>query len=79
MFDFLKRKNSDEETIEQSSKNGLFSRLKQGLAKTRASLTNGIAALLLGKKELNAELLSEIEMLLLSADVGVETTELIIR
>jgi fused signal recognition particle receptor len=57
----------------------MFARLKQGLAKTRAGLTAGIANLLLGKKELNAELLDEIELMLLTADVGVETTEQLIN
>ena len=91
MFDFLKRKNtSDNESTqspapptpksnEPTSSSGLFTRLKQGLAKTRASLANGMATLLLGKKELNADLLNEIEVLLLTADVGVETTEQLIK
>src|SRR5690349_10912552 len=56
-----------------------FTRLKQGLAKTRANFTSGIANLFLGKKELNADLLNEIEMLLLTADVGVETTDQLIK
>lgn len=61
------------------AKNGLFHGLKQGLAKTRAKLTNGVANLFLGKKELTPDLLNEIEMLLLSADLGVETTEQLIQ
>jgi len=78
MFDFLKRKNESAETHSEP-KSSMFARLKQGLAKTRANFTSGIANLLLGKKELNAELLDEIEMLLLTADVGVETTEQLIQ
>lgn len=65
--------------VEKEKPAGLFSRLKQGLAKTHANLANGIATVFLGKKELNAELLEEIEMVLLSADVGVETTEQLIK
>nr|WP_232058675.1 signal recognition particle-docking protein FtsY [Aquicella lusitana] len=38
-----------------------------------------MANLFLGKKELNAELFSEIEMQLLTADVGVETTDQLIK
>lgn len=87
MFDFLKRKkNPDEEQPATTANNepeqergGFFSRLKQGLAKTRASFTSGLANIFLGKKELNAELLTEIETALLTADVGVETTEQLIR
>jgi fused signal recognition particle receptor len=58
---------------------GLFAKLKQGLTKTRASFATGITNLFLGKKELNADLLDEIEMVLLTADVGVETTEQLIQ
>lgn len=82
MFDFLKRKkNSDSENLENESDKpaGFFSRLKQGLAKTRSTLTSGMANLFLGKKELDQSLLDEIEMALLTADVGVETTEQLIN
>ncbi len=88
MFDFLKRKkNTEEEAVAPIIKEvapepehtGFFSRLKQGLAKTRASLSTGLANIFLGKKELNADLLSEIETALLTADVGVETTEQLIK
>lgn len=58
---------------------GLFTRLKQGLAKTRASFSAGIANLFLGKKVLDHDLLDEIEMALLTADVGVETTEQLVK
>jgi fused signal recognition particle receptor len=56
-----------------------FSRLKKGLSKTRASFTKGLASLFLGKKILDADLLNEIETLLLTADVGVETTQQLIQ
>jgi len=84
MFDFLKRKKDSETPIEniaveEEKPAGFFTRLKQGLAKTRTSLTAGMANLFLGKKELNQDLLNEIEMALLSADVGVETTEQLIQ
>lgn len=93
MFDFLKRKKTPDDAPEQTgataipeeksepenAKVGFFSRLKQGLAKTRSALTNGMANLFLGKKELNADLLNDIEMALLTADVGVETTNQLIN
>lgn len=56
----------------------LFSRLKQGLSKTREKFTEGLAHLLLGKKQIDAALLEEIETQLLMADVGVEATKTII-
>lgn len=86
MFDFLKKKTTSESsdlsqpsTNEAQAAGGFFARLKRGLAKTRTSFTQGMANLLLGKKELSTELLDEIEMMLLTADVGVETTEKLIK
>jgi fused signal recognition particle receptor len=55
-------------------KPSFFSRLRQGLTKTRKNLAKGIANALLGKKIIDAELLEDIETQLLLADVGVETT-----
>ena len=57
---------------------GLMARLKAGLFKTRHGLTQGIANLLLGRKQIDAELLEELETQLLVADVGVIATEEII-
>src|SRR3990167_1325990 len=79
MFDFLKKKKPTETSDPSQSSSGLFARLKQGLAKTRSTLMAGMANIFLGKKELNAELLNEIETVLLSADVGVETTEYLMQ
>lgn len=86
MFDFLKRK-KDTETAEetpnavepQTEKQSFFSRLKQGLAKTRKTLGGGLGQLFLGKKVLDQELIEAIETALLSADVGIETTEKLIN
>lgn len=58
---------------------GVFTRLKQGLAKTRKSFTAGLSNLILGKKQIDGELLDEIETRLLMADVGVATTEQVIK
>jgi fused signal recognition particle receptor len=58
---------------------GFFSRLKKGLAKTRAHFTAGIANVVLGKKTLDTELLHTIETYLLTADVGVEATQQLIQ
>ncbi len=62
----------------QPEKKGLFARLKSGLSRTRGSLTGGISDLLLGKKQIDDELLEEIETQLLVADMGVEATQAII-
>jgi len=75
MFGF--RKSEDSAAADKSAP-GLFARLKQGLSRTRSGLTEGLAQLTLGKKQIDDELLEEIETLLLTADVGVEATRQII-
>ncbi len=58
---------------------GFFSRMKQGLSKTSANLGEGMANLFLGEKEIDDELLEEMETRLLMADVGIEATTLIME
>ena len=81
MFGFGKNKSSPPATAEtppEEKKSGLFSRLKAGLTRTRSGLTEGLASLVLGRKEIDDELLEELETRLLVADVGVEATQAII-
>ena len=59
---------------EPPSNNGLLSRLRAGLKRTGS----GIGQLFLGRKQIDAELLEDLETLLLTADVGVEATTRII-
>jgi len=56
----------------------VFERIKQGLGKTRASLTGGLADLFSVGKKIDEDLLEEIETTLLMADVGVTATSEII-
>ncbi|PIB58102.1 signal recognition particle-docking protein FtsY [Pseudomonas sp. 2822-17] len=63
----------------ETTKTGFFARLKQGLSKTSASIGEGMASLFLGKKVIDDELLEDIEPRLLTADVGVEATAVIIQ
>jgi fused signal recognition particle receptor len=51
----------------------LLDRLKQGIQKTRAGLVNKVEDVLLGRKEIDADLLDELEYTLITADVGVRT------
>lgn len=53
---------------------GFFKRLSNKLSKTSNTLGDGLGRLLLGKKEIDDELLEEIETQLLMADVGIDTT-----
>jgi len=63
----------------ESKQPGFFARLKQGLSKTSASLGEGMASLFLGKKAIDDDMLDELETRLLTADVGVEATTLIVK
>jgi len=57
----------------------VFERIKQGLGKTRASLTGGLADMFSVGKKIDEDLLEEIETTLLMADVGVTATSEIIE
>lgn len=63
----------------ESKQPGFFARLKQGLSKTSASLGEGMASLFLGKKAIDDDMLDELETRLLTADVGVDATNLIVQ
>ncbi len=52
----------------------LLEKLKSGVQKTRAGLVNALEDALQGKKEIDADLLDELEYSLISADIGVNTT-----
>jgi len=76
MFGFGKK--SADKAEAELTKEGLFARFKTRLSKTRSHLSDGLGSLLLGKKQIDDELLEELETLLLTADVGVEATRDII-
>lgn len=62
-----------------ASDNSFFSRMKVGLSRTRESFTSGMVTLLIGGKEIDDELLEEIETQMLVADMGVDATRIIIN
>ena len=53
----------------------LFQRLSERLAKTKESLVYRIDTLFLGKKEIDLELLDDLEEILITADIGVNTAQ----
>ena len=67
-----------EPAAQEESTTGFFSRLKQGLKRTGNNFAEGMGALLLGKKQIDDDLLEELETQLLMADVGIEATRQII-
>src|SRR5262245_30326681 len=53
----------------------LLERRKSGVQKTRAGLVNALEDGIQGKKQIDRDLLDELEFTLVSADIGVRTTE----
>jgi fused signal recognition particle receptor len=78
MFGF-KKKSTNDTAPSDTAKTGLFTRLKEGLKRTRSGLTEGLGNLVLGKKTIDDELLEDLETLLLTADVGIEATTTLIN
>jgi fused signal recognition particle receptor len=64
---------------EESASLGIYGRFKRGLTKTRQQFGEGIGRLLLGKKSIDAGVFEELETLLLRADLGIETTQAILK
>jgi fused signal recognition particle receptor len=65
---------SSEMNSETEVKGSFFKRLKTGLSKTRSQFSSGLANIVLGQKDIDEDILEEVETLLLMADVGVDTT-----
>ena len=58
---------------------GFFERLKDGLSKTRKNFTERIETLVGLSTEIDEDFLEELEMVLIAGDVGVKTTEKIMK
>ena len=52
----------------------MFGRIKNGLSKTREGVFSKINRLVTGKRKIDDDLLDELEELLISGDVGVDTS-----
>ena len=71
--------NTTEEVVEsKEEKVSLFERLKQGLSKAKQGITDKVDQVLKSYTKVDEELLEEIEEILITADVGVDTTMSII-
>jgi fused signal recognition particle receptor len=60
---------------EPKKSKGLLASLREKLAKTRSNLSSGLANILLGKKQIDDDLLEQLEDQLLLADIGLPTTQ----
>ena len=71
---------SDTADTEPEESGGYFSRLKSRLSKTRRNLADGLDRIFVGGRSIDDDLLEELEELLITADIGVQTAlELIER
>jgi len=66
-------------TAPEADRKGLLRRFKERLSRTRDTLAGGLDRLFAGRQEVDAALLEELEELLITADLGVETTLSLIR
>lgn len=64
----------EQESQPKTQKKTLFSRLTEKLGKTRETFTYQLDALFLGKKEIDTDMLDDLEEILITADLGVGTT-----
>ncbi len=69
----------EETTTPEPEKKGFFSKLSEGLQKTRASLNDKIDSVIKAFVKVDEELFEELEEALISADVGVNTSLYIIE
>ena len=74
MLNFFK-KNQNKDTQTDTKK----ASLKDKLLKSKRRLGDGLSSILIGKKQIDDELLEELEMLMISADIGIQTTDKIIE
>ena len=74
MLNFFK-KNQNADSKEDKNK----SSLKVRLFKSKKKLGDGLSSLVIGKKKIDEDLLEELEVLLISSDIGIQTTDKVIE
>ena len=75
MLNFFKKKQSSSLKEEEEQKPSLRDRL----FKSKKKLGDGLSSLVIGKKKIDEDLLEELEVLLISSDVGIQTTDKVIE
>ena len=58
---------------------GFFDKIKRGLTRTKESLIRNIESVVIGYAEIDDDFLEDLEMVLLSGDIGVRTTDYLMR
>ena len=75
MLNFFKKKQNPSLKEEEEQKPSLRDRL----FKSKKKLGDGLSSLVIGKKKIDEDLLEELEVLLISSDVGIQTTYKVIE
>jgi fused signal recognition particle receptor len=79
MFSFLKPRPAGESPPPAADSGGWFARLRAGLTKTRRQLGDRLAGLFGAGRKLDEAFYEELESILLTSDVGITATELLIE
>ncbi len=75
MFNIFKKRHTENTSSEKKPK----STLRERLTKSREKIGDSLSSLLLGKKSIDDDLLEELETILISADIGLKTTDQVIE
>ena len=75
MFNIFKKRHTENTSSEKKSK----PTLRERLTKSREKIGDSLSSLLLGKKSIDDDLLEELETILISADIGLKTTDQVIE
>lgn len=70
----VEKKEEKDEIKEVEKKKGFFDKLKKGLTKTRDNFSNKIDGIIKSYKKIDEELFEDLEEVLVTADVGINTT-----
>ena len=74
MLNFLKKSK-----VQDPAEEKIKTSLKERLFKSKKKLGDGLSSLVIGKKKIDDDLLEELEMLLISSDIGIQTTDKVIE
>jgi len=75
LFNIFKKRHTENTSSEKKSK----PTLRERLTKSRGKIGDSLSSLLLGKKSIDDDLLEELETILISADIGLKTTDQVIE
>lgn len=72
--EIIEQPNEEEKKEEPKKKLSFFEKLKEGLSKTKSNLTQQIESIVFRHKKIDDDFLEELEEILITSDMGVETT-----